>query len=74
MNVIGEALLIDMYGLDPVTFGRGMGLLSFLFSLGCLAGLLLEGWLTVSVGRIRLVFLLEILSILNSYLYTVHSY
>lgn len=51
-----------------------MGLLSFLFSLGCLAGLLLEGWLTVVVGRIRLVFLLEVLCIVNCYMYTVNSY
>lgn len=74
MNVVGEALLIDIYGLDPVSFGRAMGVLSFFFSMGCLAGLLLEGQLTVSIGRIRLVLFLEIMSILNSYLYTIHNY
>ena len=43
INVVGETLLMDIYGQDNVTFARSMGLLSFLFSLGCLVGLLLEG-------------------------------
>ena len=70
-NVMSEALLIGVYGLDEDSFQSYSGYLGFMFSIGCFVGLVCEGWLTVKVGRIRLIYLLEVLNIIHALLYRI---
>lgn len=42
-----------------------------MFSIGCFVGLIFEGWLTVKVGRIRLIYVLEVLNIVHALLYRI---
>lgn len=64
---------MDVHGIDEAGFKRITSLIALLFSVGALAGLVCQKWLFSMIGRLRLIFVMELCHIVIALLYLIES-
>lgn len=72
-NVMAQPMLKGIYGLQEEEFKSRTSMFGFLFSIGCLIGLSFEGQFIHIVGKLRLIYIVEILHILIAWMYLING-